>query len=46
MEFIRTKIDINLLNTCICDYDGTSQDDENANFVNLLSELSDDESEE
>ena len=46
MEFIRTKIDFNLLNTCICDCDRTRQDDENVSFVNLLSDLSEDESEE
>ena len=45
MEFIRTKIAINILNTCICDHDKIDQDD-SVNFVNHLSDMSDDESDE
>ena len=46
MEFIRTKIAINILKTCICDHDEIDQDDDSVNFVNHLSDMSDDESDE
>ena len=46
MEFIRTQTAVNFLNTCICDHDDIDQDDDNFNFVNHMSDMSDDESDE
>ena len=46
VEFIRTKIAINLLNTCICDHADINQDDTSVGFVNHLSDISDDECDE
>ena len=46
MEFIRTKIAINLLNADISDNDDIDQDDHHVDFVNHLSDISDDEIDE
>ena len=46
MDYMRTKIAVHLLNICICDHDDIDQDDDNFNFVNHMSDMSDDESDE
>ena len=39
MDFIRTKIAVNLLNTCICDHNDIDQDDDSVNLVNQISDM-------
>ena len=46
MEFIRIKIAVNLVKTCICDHNDIDQNDDSVNLVNQMSDMSDDESDE
>ena len=46
MEFIRTKIAVNLFKTCICDHNDIDQNDDSLILVNQISGMSGDESDE
>ena len=39
MEFIRIKIAVNLVKTCICDHNDIDQDDDTVNLVNQMSDM-------
>ena len=46
MDFIRTKIAVNLFKICICDHNDIDQNDDTVILVNQISDMSADESDE